>query len=59
MKKLGIALGAMLILGISTWQYKLEILVTMAPKFIALVQPVGPNKPVPWQKGPDVAEVPD
>ena len=58
MKKLGIALGAMLILGISAWQYKLEILVTMAPKFIALVQPVGPNKPVPWQKGPDVAEVP-
>ncbi len=55
MKKFGIFLIIIVIASGIAWQKRIEILVWVAPKVRELVNPVPPNIPTNWTRGPDTA----
>ncbi len=55
MKKLIIALVAIVLLAGLAWQYKVELLVWGLPKVRDLVSPIPENVPTSWAQGPDSA----
>jgi arylsulfatase A-like enzyme len=56
MKKLGIALSIVLLLGIVAYMNRLEILMKVFPVVNRLKNPVEPNRSVVWSRGPDRPE---
>jgi uncharacterized sulfatase len=58
MKKLGIGLVVILLLGIVAYTNQLAILMKVFPVINKLLKPVEPNRPVVWSRGPDKAVKP-
>ena len=56
MKKLVILLLAAALCLYALWQNRIELLVWGAPRIRAIVDPVPPNMPTDWQRGPETAE---
>lgn len=58
MKKIVIAVLMVTIAAASAWQNRIELLVWGAPKIRELVDPIPPNVPTNWMKGPATASSP-
>jgi uncharacterized sulfatase len=58
MKKLGITLAVVAIIALVAWQNRLAILMTAVPIMADITDPIGPNREVLWDRGPDAAELP-
>ena len=52
MKKLLLAAVVIALVGVSAWQYRLELLLIGVPLARETFSPVGPNVPTQWPQGP-------
>jgi len=57
-KKLAVILGILAVMGLTGYQYRLELLMTAVPIVAAITDPIAPNQPVVWSQGPDAAVTP-
>jgi arylsulfatase A-like enzyme len=55
MNKFIIALVAFVFVGLIAWQNRLNLIVWALPKIQEIRNPVSPNQPTEWKKGPDTA----
>jgi uncharacterized sulfatase len=61
MNKNSIALIAFVVLavaGLVTWQNRLDLIVWGLPKVQEILNPVAPNRPIEWTRGPETASAP-
>ena len=58
MKKLGIVIAVLLLVGYFGWQNRVDILVWGAPRLTTLMNPILPNQPTQWRQGPEAAVLP-
>lgn len=56
MRKLGIALVALLVVSTFAWQNRISLMVWGAPKIRDLIDPIPPNQSFEWDKGPETAD---
>ena len=51
-------LAAFAVLLIAAYQSRLDLLIFAAPRLMDLLNPIGPNQPIVWRRGPEQAEAP-